>query len=91
VRKHIERSKVNGQIERSQREQIRLAKSKEQDLEAAKDRNTHGSDTKGEGTALADKLRCLLREPSNVEGLASFTPPFSSLPLQFPNHFQVSF
>jgi hypothetical protein len=47
VRKYTERSKVSGQIERSQREQIRLAKSKEQDLEAAKDRNTHGSDTKG--------------------------------------------
>ena len=47
MRKHIEKSKVSGQIERSQREQIRLAKSKEQDLEAAKDRNTHGSDTKG--------------------------------------------
>jgi hypothetical protein len=49
VRKYIERSKASGQLERSQGEQIRLARSKEQDLEAAKDRNSHGFDTKGEG------------------------------------------
>jgi hypothetical protein len=57
VRKYTERSKVSGQIERSQVEQIRLAKSKEQDLEAAKDRNTHGSDTKGGGGGSAVNIK----------------------------------
>jgi hypothetical protein len=49
VRKYTERSKASGQIERSQGEQIKLAKSREQDLEAAEDHNSHGSDTKGGG------------------------------------------
>jgi hypothetical protein len=57
MRKYTERSKVSGQIERSQSEQIRLIKSREQDLEAAKNRNSHSSDTKRGGGGSAVNIK----------------------------------